>query len=81
MLTDAPSTQVLSVGFIVRHRGQLLRRSWLDRPYGEEEITLLEEDVLPALKGCLARIGMAMAGDSCAVDVVDLHGSAPFGGV
>ncbi|MFM9101161.1 MAG: hypothetical protein ACKOPS_07435 [Cyanobium sp.] len=28
----------------------------LDRPYREEEITLLEEDVLPALKGCLARI-------------------------
>jgi hypothetical protein len=33
-----------------------LRRSWMDRPYGEEEITLLEEEVLPALKSCLARI-------------------------
>ena len=41
---------------LVRHRGQPLRRSWLDHPYGEEEITLLEEDLLPALKGCLARI-------------------------
>jgi hypothetical protein len=41
---------------LVRHRGQPLRRSWLDRPYGEEDITLLEEEVLPALKGCLARI-------------------------
>lgn len=25
---------------LVRHRGQALRRSWLDQPYGEEEITL-----------------------------------------
>ncbi|MFM9047736.1 MAG: hypothetical protein ACKOOH_08820 [Cyanobium sp.] len=41
---------------LVRHRGQPLRRSWLDLPYGEEEITLLEEEVLPALKSCLARI-------------------------
>ena len=41
---------------LVRRRGQPLRRSWLDRPYGEEDITLLEEEVLPALKGCLARI-------------------------
>jgi hypothetical protein len=28
----------------------------MDRPYGEEEIMLLEEEVLPALKSCLARI-------------------------
>jgi len=42
---------------LVRHRGRPLRRSWMDRPYGEEEITLLEEEVLPALKSCLARIG------------------------
>ena len=38
-------------------QGCLLRRSWLERPYGEEEITLPEEELLPALKSCLARIG------------------------
>jgi hypothetical protein len=38
------------------HRGRPLRRSWLDRPYGEEEITILEEEVLPALSRCLERI-------------------------
>ena len=27
---------------LVRHRGRPLRRSWMDRPYGEEEITLLD---------------------------------------
>ncbi len=33
-----------------------LRRTWSEQPYGEEEITLLEEEVLPALAQCLARI-------------------------
>jgi len=42
---------------LVRFQGRPLRRSWMDRPYGEEEIMLLEEEVLPALKSCLARIG------------------------
>ena len=41
---------------LARFQGCPLRRSWMDRPYGEEEITLLEEEVLPALKSCLARI-------------------------
>jgi len=36
--------------------GQPLRRSWIDRPYGEEEITLLEEEVLPAIQQCLQRV-------------------------
>jgi hypothetical protein len=39
-----------------RRRGLPLRRTWIDLPYGEEEITLLEEKVLPALKSCLLRI-------------------------
>ena len=39
-----------------RHRGQPLRRAWLDQPYGEEEITRLEEEMLPALKRFVARI-------------------------
>jgi hypothetical protein len=33
-----------------------LRRTWSEHPYGEEEITLLEEEVLPAIAQCLARI-------------------------
>ena len=28
----------------------------MEQPYGEEEITLLEEEVLPAIRQCLARI-------------------------
>jgi hypothetical protein len=33
-----------------------LRRTLSEQPYGEEEITLLEEEVLPAIAQCLARI-------------------------
>jgi hypothetical protein len=33
-----------------------LRSTWSEHPYGEEEITLLEEEVLPAIAQCLARI-------------------------
>jgi len=39
-----------------RRQGLPLLRTWIDVPYGEEEITLLEEEVLPALKRCLARL-------------------------
>ena len=40
-----------------RRRGGLpLRRTWIAQPYGEEEITLLEEEVIPAIQQCLARI-------------------------
>ena len=39
-----------------RSRGLPLRRTWIEQPYGEEEITLLEEEVLPAIAQCLARI-------------------------
>jgi len=38
------------------HQGRPLRRCWIDQPYGEEEITLLEEEVIPAIQQCLARI-------------------------
>ena len=41
---------------LVRRRGLPLRRTWLEQPYGEEEITLLEEEVLPAIHQCLARV-------------------------
>ena len=36
--------------------GRPLRRTWIEHPYGEEEITLLEEEVLPALQHCLQRV-------------------------
>jgi hypothetical protein len=42
---------------LIRRRGLPLRRVWIEQPYGEEEITLLEEEVLPALQSCLERIG------------------------
>ncbi|MFM8526417.1 MAG: hypothetical protein ACKOCM_12480 [Cyanobacteriota bacterium] len=37
-------------------RGLPLRRTWIEQPYGEEEITRLEEDVMPEIRQCLARI-------------------------
>ncbi|MEI6032318.1 MAG: hypothetical protein WCQ20_14325 [Synechococcaceae cyanobacterium ELA739] len=33
-----------------------LRRTWIEFPYGEEEITLLEEEVIPAIQHCLQRV-------------------------
>jgi hypothetical protein len=39
-----------------RSQGGPLRRPWDEQPYGEEEITLLEEEVLPAIEQCLARV-------------------------
>jgi hypothetical protein len=41
---------------LLRRRGLPLRRTWSEQPYGEEEITLLEEEVIPAIQQCLARI-------------------------
>jgi hypothetical protein len=38
------------------HAGRPLRRTWIERPYGEEEISRLEEEVLPAIQQCLARV-------------------------
>ena len=37
-------------------QGLPLRRTWIEQPYGEEEITILEEEVIPAIQPCLARI-------------------------
>ena len=39
-----------------RSRGLPLRRTWIEQPYGEEEITLLEEEVIPAIQQDLARV-------------------------
>jgi hypothetical protein len=43
-----------------------LRRTWCEQPYGEEEITLLEEEVMPAIAQCLARINAIDAALSAA---------------
>ncbi len=40
----------------MRRRGLPLRRTWIEQPYGEEEITWLEEEVIPALQRCLQRV-------------------------
>jgi hypothetical protein len=37
-------------------RGLPLRRTWIEQPYGEEEITILEEEVIPAIQQCLSRV-------------------------
>jgi hypothetical protein len=37
--------------------GRLIPRGWIDVPYGEEEMALLEEEVLPVLVGVLQRVG------------------------
>ena len=37
-------------------KGLLIPRPWIDHPYGEEEITLLEEELLPAMAVFLARV-------------------------
>jgi len=39
------------------HQGKPIPRFWIDHPYGEEEITLLEEELLPAIEHFLARTG------------------------
>ena len=41
---------------LLRRRGLPLRRTWIEQPYGEEEITILEEEVIPAIQPCLARV-------------------------
>ena len=38
------------------HQREPLRRCWIDHPYGEEEIALLEEELLPAMAVFLARV-------------------------
>ncbi|MFN9872512.1 MAG: hypothetical protein ACK55E_13890 [Cyanobacteriota bacterium] len=38
------------------HRGRPIRRTWIDATYTEEEITLLEEEVLPAMATFLQRV-------------------------
>jgi hypothetical protein len=39
------------------HQSKPIPRFWIDHPYGEEEITLLEEELLPAIEQFLSRTG------------------------
>ncbi len=38
---------------LLRRRGLPLRCSWIEQPYGEEELTLLVEELLPVLQRML----------------------------
>ena len=37
--------------------GEPIRRAWSAVPYGEEELTRLEEELLPAMAALLERVG------------------------
>jgi hypothetical protein len=41
---------------LYQHRHQPIPRCWIDHPYGEEELTLLEEELMPVLDRLLRRI-------------------------
>ena len=45
-----------------------MRRTWIEHPYGEEEIALLEDDVLPALQHCLQRVVDAVFREAVEID-------------
>jgi hypothetical protein len=53
--------------------GKPLRRTWIEHPYGEEEIALLEEEVLPAIQQCLQRVVDAVFRVAVAIDRVLLE--------
>ena len=43
-----------AISWVLRtHGGRPLRRTWIDQPYGEEELTGLEQELLPAMAGFL----------------------------
>jgi len=50
------SCQRSSLWLLSRHQREPLRRCWIDHPYGEEEITRLEDELLPAMESFLERI-------------------------
>ena len=47
LLLDAVLQRLQQI--LAAHQQRPLPRHWIDHPYGEEEITLLEEEVIPAL--------------------------------
>jgi hypothetical protein len=57
------------------HRREPLRRCWIDHPYREEEITRLEDELLPAMESVLERtvdavfrVGAAFSKRAVAID-------------
>jgi hypothetical protein len=50
------SCQRTLIWLLQSHRREPLRRCWIDHHYGEEEITRLEDELLPAMESFLARI-------------------------
>jgi hypothetical protein len=41
---------------LLTHQGKPIQRCWINHPYGEEELTCLEEELLPAVEAMLARV-------------------------
>ncbi|MBD2549590.1 hypothetical protein H6G65_08320 [Microcystis elabens FACHB-917] len=41
---------------LLRRRGLPLRRTWIEQPYGEGGIILLEEEVIASIQQCLKRV-------------------------
>ena len=41
---------------LITHRDKPIRRCWIDHPYGEEEIMLLEDELLPVIEQVLQRV-------------------------
>ena len=47
---------------LLRRRGGPLRRTWIEQPYGEEEISLLEEEVFPQSSSTWRALMSSMGG-------------------
>lgn len=61
--------------------GRPIRRCWIDQPYGEEELTLLEEEVLPVMAAFLERIDAIDQGLEARLqaEIAALESQAPDG--
>ena len=55
-------------GFCAAISGSPLRRCWIDHPYGEEEITRLEDELLPVMESLLSRIVDVVFREAIAID-------------
>ncbi|APD49145.1 hypothetical protein KQ302_01555 [Synechococcus sp. CS-602] len=56
------------LGLLRRQQGRPIKRLWIDHPYGEEELALLEEELLPAMEQFLVRVGEIDAAIEAAAD-------------
>jgi hypothetical protein len=62
------------------HHSKPIARTWINHPYGEEEIALLEEELLPAMEQFLARTGEIDAAlEACLDAEVESQAPAPDG--